>query len=149
MSYGRFYEDFTPGEVIAHDLTKTILESDNNIFCLLTMNHHPVHSDIEYAKSHQHGQILVVGTLVFSLAVGITVQDISGHAVANLEYTNVKHTAPVFINDTIHVITEVIAKRESRTKPDRGIVHVKSRVFNQEDCEVLSFERKVLVFKKG
>lgn len=149
MSYGRFYEDFTPGEVIAHDLTKTILESDNNIFCLLTMNHHPVHSDIEYAKSHQHGQILVVGTLVFSLAVGITVQDISGHAVANLEYTNVKHTAPVFIGDTIHVITEVIAKRESRTKPDRGIVHVKSRVFNQEDCEVLSFERKVLVFKKG
>lgn len=149
MSYGRFYEEFIPGEVIAHDLTKTILESDNNIFCLLTMNHHPVHSDIEYAKSHQHGQILVVGTLVFSLAVGITVQDISGHAVANLEYTNVKHTAPVFINDTIHVITEVIAKRESRTKPDRGIVHVKSRVFNQEVCEVLSFERKVLVFKKG
>ena len=149
MSYGRFYEDFTPGEVISHDLTKTILESDNNIFCLLTMNHHPVHSDIEYAKSHQHGQILVVGTLVFSLAVGITVQDISGHAVANLEYTNVKHLAPVFINDTIHVITEILSKRDSRKKPDRGIVHVKSRVFNQKDCEVLSFERKVLVFKKG
>ncbi len=149
MSYGRFYEEFTPGEVIHHDLTKTILESDNNIFCLLTMNHHPVHSDIEYAKSHQHGQILVVGTLVFSLAVGITVQDISVHAVANLEYTNVKHLAPVFINDTIHVITEVLAKRESRTKPDRGIVHVKSRVFNQEGREVLSFERKVLVFKEG
>ncbi|MBQ9433700.1 MAG: MaoC family dehydratase [Synergistaceae bacterium] len=149
MSYGRFYEDFTPGEVISHDLTKTILESDNNIFCLLTMNHHPVHSDIEYAKSHQHGQILVVGTLVFSLAVGITVQDISGHAVANLEYNNVKHTAPVFINDTIHVITEILSKRDSRKKPDRGIVHVKSRVFNQKDCEVLSFERKVLVFKKG
>ena len=149
MSYGRFFEEFTPGEVIAHDLTKTILESDNNIFCLLTMNHHPVHSDIEYAKSHQHRKILVVGTLVFSLAVGITVQDISGHAVANLEYTSVKHLAPVFINDTIHVITEVLGKRESRTKLDRGIVHVKSRVFNQEDQEVLSFERKVLVFKKG
>ena len=149
MSYGRFYEEFTPGEVIAHDLRKTITESDNNIFCLLTMNHHPVHCDIEYAKSHQHGQILVVGTLVFSLAVGITVQDISGHAVANLEYTNVKHLAPVFINDTIHVITEVLDKRESRTKPDRGIVHVKSRVFSQKGQEVLSFERQVLVFKKG
>ena len=149
MNYGRFYEEFTAGEIIAHDIRKTILESDNNIFCLLTMNHHPVHSDIEYAKSHQHGQFLVVGTLVLSLAVGITVQDISGHAVANLEYTNVKHIAPVFINDTIHVITEVLDKRESRTKPDRGIVHVKSRVFNQEEQEVLSFERKVLVFKKG
>ena len=113
------------------------------------MNHHPVHSDTEYAKSHQHGQILVVGTLVFSLAVGITVQDISGHAVANLEYTNVKHLAPMFIGDTIHVITEVLDKRESRTKPDRGIVHVKSRVFTQNGQEVLSFERKVLVFKKG
>lgn len=149
MSYGRYFEEFTPGEFITHDLRKTILESDNNLFCLLTMNHHPVHSDIEYAREHQHGKILVVGTLVFSLAVGITVGDISGHAVANLEYMNIKHIAPVFINDTIHVITEVIAKRESKSKKDRGIIHVLSRVFNQDNHEVLSFERKVLVFMKG
>ena len=149
MSYGRFFEDFTPGEIIRHDLTKTILESDNNLFCLLTMNHHPVHSDIEYAKSHQHGKILVVGTLVFSLAVGITVGDISGHAVANLEYTNIKHIAPVFLNDTIHATTEILDVRESKTKSDRGIVHVLSRVYNQHGQEVLSFERKVLVYKKG
>ena len=149
MSYGRFFEDFTPGEIIRHDLTKTILESDNNLFCLLTMNHHPVHSDIEYAKSHQHGKILVVGTLVFSLAVGITVGDISGHAVANLEYTNIKHIVPVFLNDTIHATTEILDVRESKTKSDRGIVHVLSRVYNQHGQEVLSFERKVLVYKKG
>ncbi|MBQ7154910.1 MAG: MaoC family dehydratase [Synergistaceae bacterium] len=149
MSYGMYYEEFVPGQVIEHDLRKTITESDNNMFCLLTMNHHPVHCDIEYAKTHQHGRILVVGTLVFSLAVGITVQDISGHAVANLEYLNVKHLAPVFLNDTIHVSSEILARRESRTKPDRGIVHVLSRVFSQNGQEVLSFERKVLVFKKG
>ena len=113
------------------------------------MNHHPVHSDIEYAKSHQHGKILVVGTLVFSLAVGITVGDISGHAVANLEYTNIKHIVPVFLNDTIHATTEILDVRESKTKSDRGIVHVLSRVYNQHGQEVLSFERKVLVYKKG
>ncbi len=149
MGYGRFYEEFQPGEVIKHSLRKTILESDNNLFCLLTMNHHPVHSDIEYAKNHQHGQILVVGTLVFSLAVGLTVEDISGRAVANLEYENIKHHEPVFLNDTIHVETEILDKRESRSKPDRGIVHVRSHVYNQRDREVLSFERKVLVFKKS
>ena len=147
MGYGRFYEEFEIGEWINHDLRKTILESDNNIFCLLTMNHHPVHSDIEYAKVQQHGKILVVGTLVFSLAVGITVEDISGHAVANLEYVNVKHLQPVFLNDTIHVKTKILSKRESKTKSDRGIIHVESHVFNQNDVEVLSFERKILVFK--
>ena len=94
---GRYYEDFFVGQIIEHKLTKTITESDNNLFCLLTMNHHPVHLDIEYAKRKQHGQILVVGTLVFSLAVGITVEDISGRAVANLGYENVRHINPVFL----------------------------------------------------
>ncbi len=149
MSNGSFFEEFQPGELIQHSLRKTILESDNNLFCLLTMNHHPVHSDIEYAKVHQHEQILVVGTLVFSLAVGITVEDISIHAVANLEYQNIKHINPVFLNDTIHVSTEILDKIESRTKKDRGVVHVLSHVYNQHDVEVLSFERKVLVFKKA
>lgn len=149
MSYGRYYEEFSPGQIIEHDLRKTITESDNNLFCLLTMNHHPVHCDIEYAKNHQHGKILVVGTLVFSLVVGITVADISGHAVANLEYSDIKHKAPVFINDTIHATTEIISKRESRTKNDRGIVEVITRAYNQNGLEVLSFGRKVLVFKQG
>ena len=146
--YGRYYEEFMDEEVIEHPLSKTITESDNNLFCLLTMNHHPVHLDQVYAGKHQHGKILVVGTLVFSLAVGMTVQDISGHAVANLEYQSVRHLAPVFIGDTIRVRTEILGKRESKSKPDRGIIHVCSHVYNQHGVEVLSFQRKVLVYKR-
>ena len=93
---GHFYEDFTVGEVIKHELSKTIFESDNNLFSLLTMNNHPVHTNIDYASKNQHGKVLVVGTLVFSLAVGITVPDISGKAIANLGYEDVKHLAPTF-----------------------------------------------------
>lgn len=145
---GRYYEDFFVGQIIEHKLTKTITESDNNLFCLLTMNHHPVHLDIEYAKRKQHGQILVVGTLVFSLAVGITVEDISGRAVANLGYENVRHINPVFLGDTIRVKTKVTDMRECKHKSDRGIIHVMSEVFNQNNDKVLSFERTVLVFRK-
>jgi len=113
------------------------------------MNPHPVHTNIDYAQKQQHGRILVVGTLVFSLAVGITVPDISGKAIANLGYEEVKHLAPVFINDTIYARTRVLEKNESRSKPDRGIVAVETIVFNQKDEEVLSFRRKVLIKKRG
>ena len=88
---GRYFEEFTVGEEIKHSLSKTIFESDNNFFCLLTMNNHPVHTNIDYASKNQHGKVLVVGTLVFSLAVGMTVPDISGKAIANLGYEDVKH----------------------------------------------------------
>ena len=81
---GLYYEDFIEGEEIRHALSKTIFESDNNLFSLITMNHHPLHTNIDYAQKSQHGQILVVGTLVFSLVVGITVPDVSGKAIANL-----------------------------------------------------------------
>ena len=121
---GFFYEDFVVGEVILHSLSKTIFESDNNFFSLLTMNHHPLHTNIDYAQQNQHGKILVVGTLVFSLVVGITVPDISGKAIANLGYEDIKHLNPVFINDTIYVETKILDKWESKTKPDRGIVYV-------------------------
>lgn len=147
--YGRYFEEFEEGEVIQHGLSKTIFESDNNLFSLLTMNHHPVHLDMDFAKTTQHGQLLVVGTLVFSVAVGITVGDISGKAVANLGYMNIKHTNPVFIGDTISVSTKIISKRLSKSKPDRGIVHVESLVSNQKGELVLTFERKVLVKTKG
>lgn len=145
---GNYYEDFIVGETIEHSLSKTIFESDNNIFCLLTMNHHPVHSNLEHSAQHQHKQILVVGTLVFSLVVGMTVPDISGKAIANLEYESVKHLAPVFINDTIYARTKVLDKRESRTKPDRGIIYVETIGYNQRGENVLSFRRKVLIRKK-
>lgn len=145
---GRFYEEFNVGEVIVHKTSKTIFESDNNLFSLLTMNHHPLHTNIDYAAKQQHGRILVVGTLVFSLAVGITVPDISGKAIANLLYENINHLAPVFIGDTIYVKTKVIDKIESKSKNDRGIVYVESVVNNQNNNDVLSFRRKVLIKKR-
>jgi len=145
---GLYYEDFVVGEQITHALSKTIFESDNNFFSLLTMNHHPVHTNADYAAKNQHGRILVVGTLVFSLAVGITVPDISGKAIANLGYEDVKHLQPVFVNDTIYVRTRVLDKRESRSKRDRGIVYVESVAYNQRGEDVLSFRRKVLIKKR-
>lgn len=142
---GLYYEDFVIGDEIQHSLSKTIFESDNNFFSLLTMNHHPVHTNMDYAAKNQHGKILVVGTLVFSLAVGITVPDISGKAIANLEYESIKHLNPVFLNDTIYVRTKILDKRESKSKSDRGIIYVESIAYNQNGVDVLSFRRKVLV----
>lgn len=145
--FGNYYEDFILGKTINHALSKTIFESDNNLFCLLTMNHHPVHLNSDFVKSHQHGKILVVGTLVFSMAVGITVGDISGKAIANLEYESVKHLNPVFINDTLYARTTIIDKWET-SKGDRGVVYVETTVKNQNNLDVLSFRRKVLIPKK-
>ncbi len=144
---GLYFEDFVVGEEIQHSLSKTIFESDNNFFSLLTMNHHPVHTNTDYASRNQHGKILVVGTLVFSLAVGITVPDVSGKAIANLGYEDVKHLNPVFINDTIYVRTIVLNKTESQSKNDRGIVYVESIASNQDGTDVLSFRRHVLIKK--
>lgn len=146
---GLYYEDFIVGEEIKHSLSKTIFECDNNFFSLMTMNHHPVHTNVDYASNNQHGKILVVGTLVFSLAVGITVPDISGKAIANLGYEDIKHLNPVFINDTIYVRTKILNKRESKSKSDRGIIYVESIAYNQEGIDVLSFRRNVLVKKKN
>lgn len=146
---GLYYEDFVVGETIKHSLSKTIFESDNNFFSLLTMNHHPVHTNLDYAQQNQHGKILVVGTLVFSLAVGMTVPDISGKAIANLDYENIKHLGPVFINDTLYVRTKILDKRESQSKPDRGIVYVETIASNQNGQDVLSFRRHVLIKKRN
>ncbi len=145
---GLYFEDFIVGEEIKHSLSKTIFECDNNFFSLMTMNHHPVHTNIDYASKNQHGKILVVGTLVFSLAVGITVPDISGKAIANLGYENIKHLNPVFINDTIYVRSRILDKRESKTKSDRGIIYVESIAYNQDGIDVLSFRRHVLIKKR-
>ncbi len=146
---GLYYEEFEVGAEIKHNLSKTIFECDNNFFSLMTMNHHPVHTNKDYAGKNQHGKILVVGTLVFSLAVGITVPDVSGKAIANLGYEDIKHLNPVFINDTIYVRTKVLSKRESKSKNDRGIVYVESIAYNQDGVDVLSFRRNVLVKKQN
>jgi acyl dehydratase len=145
---GMYFEEFEVGQEIHHSLSKTIFESDNNFFSLLTMNHHPVHTNIDYAQKNQHGQLLVVGTLVFSIVVGMTVPDISGKAIANLGYEDVKHLGPVFVNDTIYAKTRILSKRESQTKPDRGIVYVETIGYNQRGEDVISFRRNVLVKKQ-
>lgn len=145
---GLYFEEFEVGATINHALSKTIFESDNNFFSLLTMNHHPVHTNLDYAGKNQHGKILVVGTLVFSLTVGITVPDISGKAIANLGYEDVKHIGPVFVNDTLYVRSIVLDKYESKTKADRGIVYVETVASNQQGEDVLSFRRKVLIKKQ-
>lgn len=142
---GRYFEEFEVGEVIMHKTSKTIFESDNNLFSLLTMNHHPIHINADYAYKQQHGKILVVGTLVFSLTVGLTVPDISGKAIANLMYESINHLSPVFIGDTIYAETTILDKRVSKSKNDRGIIYVETIAYNQNKEKVLSFRRKVLV----
>ena len=146
---GHYLEDFETGKIIKHQLSKTIFESDNNLFSLLTMNHNPLHTNRDFAEKSQHGKILVVGTLIFSIVVGMTVPDISGKAIANLEYEKVEHLAPVFINDTIYAESEILEVRESKSKPDRGIVYVETIAYNQNKVPVLKFCRKVLIPKRS
>ena len=143
--YGRYFEDFAAGDVHRHWPGKTVRESDNNLFCLLTMNHHPVHLDAHYADAAEHGQILVVGTLVFALVVGMTVKDLSGRAIATVGYDEIRHLQPVHIGDTLHAESTVLATRPSRSKPDRGLVTVKTIGRNQRGEEVLSFTREILI----
>lgn len=145
---GNYFEEFKVGDVVHHSLSKTIFESDNNLFSLLTMNYHPVHTNSDYASQQQHGRILVVGTLVFSLVVGITVPDISGKAIANLDYEKIEHLAPSFVGDTIYARTEILETRASKSKPDRGIVCVETTGYNQDGIDVIRFRRHVLVKRK-
>jgi len=146
---GNYFEDFKVGEVIHHCQSKTIFESDNNLFSLLTMNHHPVHTNIDYCKDNQHGQVLVPGTLVFCLAVHLTVLDISGKAIANLVYESIDHLKPTFINDTVYSRTEILEKTDSRSKNDRGIVYVETIGYNQNKEDIIKFRRKILIKKRN
>ncbi len=146
---GNYFEDFVVGDIIVHCQSKTIFESDNNLFSLLTMNHHPVHINIDYCKDNQHGQVLVPGTLVFCLAVHLTVMDISGKAIANLAYENIDHLHPTFINDTIYSRTEILDKTESKSKNDRGVVYVETTGYNQHGVDVIRFRRKIMIKKKN
>jgi acyl dehydratase len=145
MPFGRYFEDFVVGEVFKHWPGRTITEADNTWFSLLTMNQHPLHIDAHYASETQHGQRLVVGTLVFSIVVGMSVADISGRAIANLEYEMINHDGPVFHGDTIYAESRILDKRVSATKPDRGIVHVETYGLNQRGEKVLTLKRRVLV----
>lgn len=149
MPYGRYFDEFEVGQVFRHWPGRTITEADDTWFSLLTMNQHPVHIDAHYAAGTQHGQRLVVGPLVFSIVVGMSVADISGRAIANLDYNEVKHVAPVFHGDTVYAESRITDLRESRSKPDRGLVHVASRGFNQRGETVLTLKRTVLVPRRS
>lgn len=146
---GRFLEDFQEGQLIKHKLTKTITEAEHHHFCDLTLNYHPLHWNQDYAKSSNFGQIVVVGTFVASIAVGISVEDISYRAIANLEFEKIIHHLPVFTGDTLKAETEILSVRESVSKPDRGIIFVETRTYNQNYQLVLSLRRKVMIPKRN
>ena len=141
----RFFEDFTVGEIIKHRPGRTIRDFDDTWFTLMTMNTNPLHFDEHYASQSQHGRCLVNGILVFAITVGLSVKDVSENAIANLEYEHVKHLAPTFHGDTIYAESTIVDKSESRSKPDRGILHVETRGYNQRDESVLSLRRRVLL----
>jgi acyl dehydratase len=150
MQFGRFYEDFQVGDVYRHWPGKTITEADDHLFCLVTMNHHPLHLDARYAaEATQFGRNVVVGNLVYSLLLGMSVPDVSGKAIANLEIESLRHVAPTFHGDTLYGETTVLATTESASKPDRGIVAVETRGYNQDGTLVCVFRRKVLVPRRG
>jgi acyl dehydratase len=146
--YGRYFEEFEEGAVYKHWPAKTVTEADDHLFCLITMNHHPLHINDVYAQQSQQGRNVVVGPLVYSLALGMSVSDVSGKAIANLATEELSHPNPVFHGDTLFVETEVLEKTASRSKPDRGIVKVHTRVRNQDGELVAEFKRLVLVPKR-
>jgi acyl dehydratase len=143
--YGRYLEEFHVGDVYKHWPAKTVTEADDHLFCLLTMNHHPLHINDVYAAESQQGRNVVVGPLVYSLALGMSVGDVSGKAIANLATEDLSHPAPVFHGDTLFCESEVLEVRESQSKPDRGIVKVHTRVYKQTGDLVAEFKRSVLV----
>ena len=146
--FGRYFEDFEVGDIYRHWPGKTITEADDHLFCMITMNHHPLHIDAWYAEqTTQFGKNVVVGNLVYSLVLGMSVPDVSGAAIANLEIETLQHKMPTFHGDTIYAVTTVLDKVESKSKPDRGVVSVETRGFNQRGEEVCFFRRKVMVWK--
>ena len=147
-AFGGYLEDFCPGDVFKHWPGKTVTEMDNHLFSLLTMNHNPLHMDENHMKGHQHGKVLVNGMLVISLVVGMSVRDTSGKAIANLEYERITHDGPVFQGDTVYAESEILETRESRSRPDRGIVYIESRAFNQRGEKVLTLRRRFLAPKR-
>ncbi len=147
--FGRAFEDFEKGDVYRHWPGKTITAADDHLFCMITMNHHPLHTDEWFAENETiHHRNVVVGNLVYSLALGMSVPDVSGSAIANLEIESLVHRNPTFHGDTIYAETRVVDKAESRSKPDRGIVTVETKAFNQRGEEVCYFRRKVMVWKR-
>src|SRR5271155_5080284 len=146
MQFGRTYEEFEVGAVYKHWPGKTVTEYDDHLFCLLTMNHHPLHLDANYAAhATDFGRNVVVGNYIYSLLLGMSVEDVSGKAIANLEVESLRHVAPTFHGDTIYGETTVVSATLSSSKPDRGIVVVDTIGYNQNGVVVCTFRRRVLI----
>ncbi|MDR5671844.1 MaoC family dehydratase [Halalkaliarchaeum sp. AArc-GB] len=146
--HGRYYEDFTVGDVYKHPFGRTVTETDNVWLTNLTMNLNPMHFNEAYAAETEFGERLVDGTFVIALAVGMSVIDVSVNATANLGYDDVRHHAPVYHGDTIFAESQVLSKRESSSRDHVGIVTTELRAYNQEDTKVLSLKRTPMVLKR-
>jgi len=146
---GRFFEDFEPGDVYQHPLGRTILATDNVWFTLLTQNTAPIHFDRHYAAQTEFGKPLVDSTFTLALVTGQSVTDVSQNVLANLGWDEVRLPNPVFEGDTIYSQTEVLEKRESKSRANVGIVKVKTTGYNHEGEIVIEFKRTILVFKRG
>ena len=148
-SYGRYLEDFNLGDIYEHRPGRTLTESDNTWFTLITMNQHPLHFDREYASKSEFGKPLVNSCLTLSIVAGMSVSDISQKTIANLGWDKIKLTAPVYVGDTLYAESEVLSMRESKSRPTQGIVSVRTTGFNQDGKEVISYERTMLIPKNG
>ena len=147
---GKHFEDLNPGDRFRHSIGRTITETDNVLFCSLTMNTQPLHLDEAFASKTAFGRRIVNGIFTMGLVVGLTVPELtSGTIVANLSYDRVAHPAPVFAGDTVYVETEVLDKRPSSSKPDRGIVRLLHRAINQDDVVVCEIERTAMFLKRS
>lgn len=145
---GRCYEDFEAGLVIRHALGRTITSTDNSWFTLLTNNSNPIHFDRHYAAQTEFGQPLVNSTLTLAIVVGLSVADVSQHAV-NLGWQEVSLPAPVFEGDTLYARSEVLSRRESKSRPHMGLVEIKTTGYKQDGTVVMTFRRTILIYKRG
>jgi acyl dehydratase len=148
-TFGRSYEDFAVGDVYEHRPGRTITQADNTWFTLLTMNTHPLHFDEQYAKATEFGRCLVASPLTVAILVGMSVTDVSQKAIANLGWREIRLPAPVFAGDTLYAESEVLEKRESKSRPEAGLVTVRTTGRNQDGTVVCTFERTILVAKRG
>jgi len=146
---GLYYEDFEVGDAFEHRPGRTITDVDNIWMTLLTMNVQQVHFDAAYAAQTEWKKLLVDSTFTLALLTGMSVRTVSAKVVANLGWNNVKATHPVFAGDTLYAESTVLSKRESKSRPTQGIVTVMTRGFNQDGKEVMSFERTMLIYKRG
>ncbi|HEU4351248.1 MAG TPA: MaoC family dehydratase [Burkholderiales bacterium] len=146
---GRYYEDFAVGATYHHRPGRTLSEADNTWFTLLTMNTHPIHFDAEYAKRTEFGKPLVVSTLTLAVLVGMSVADTSRNAVANLGWKEIRLPKPVFAGDTLYAESTVLEARESKSRPNEGIVTIRTLGRNQHGEVVCEFERTFLVMKRS